>query len=117
VVSARLGQRDEAVEHLSNAVALCQALGEQDTGVQALLDLGDVLRTAGRPVEALTRYRTAHALAGQAPDRYALAHTLTALAGALPETGDTAEARQYLERATALYADLRLPATGVTVQP
>jgi tetratricopeptide (TPR) repeat protein len=117
VVSARLGQRDEAVEHLSNAVALCQALGEQDTGVQALLDLGDVLRAAGRPVEALSRYRAAHALAGQAPDRYALARTLTALAGALQETGETAEARQHLERATALDADLRLPDTGVTVQP
>ena len=64
---------------MANATALCGEIGEADTKIHALLDLGEVLEAMGHSGEAHDGYRTALELAESTGDAYGLGRARAAL--------------------------------------
>lgn len=104
------GQADNAIESLHRAATLQRRIGDQCREADAWDATGDVYRALGRHVEAIDFHRRAVAGYRQLSQRWHLAISLDNLAGALADTGKTAEAGTLWEEAERILADFTDPA-------
>ncbi|WBB61768.1 tetratricopeptide repeat protein [Streptomyces sp. WMMC500] len=105
----RLDRFDEAVDAATRAADLFESLGDADAHMACVSSIGHCLREAGRPAEAVERYREALALAddedsGVTPGiaAYLRPHYLADLGACLGRLGIRDEAIAALTEATAL---------------
>ena len=108
LANARLaqGRVDEAHLAISNAIAVCQQLGEQWFLAYCLNTLGSIEFTQGNLQAANMHYKTAHELRQKFGDAEGMAVALNNLGEIALATGESEAARQHFELSLALYQDL-----------
>jgi DNA-binding SARP family transcriptional activator/tetratricopeptide (TPR) repeat protein len=105
-VVARTGRLGEAAGHLRRALVLHQRIGDRASEAEALNDLGQVLRATGDAAEARVQHGHALALAEEIGDRYEQGRAHDGIAAT---HGDDARAREHLDAARRIFADLAVP--------
>jgi DNA-binding SARP family transcriptional activator/tetratricopeptide (TPR) repeat protein len=108
LVYASQGDGDRALESHQEALRLIRACDAQASESSALNDLGETLRTLGRPAQARAHHEEALALAARLNNRYQEARAHSGIARTLQDDGDPA-VRQHWQQALDLYAGLGLP--------
>jgi tetratricopeptide (TPR) repeat protein len=100
-----------AADHLQAALGTFTALGDAYGQAATLADIAGLHLATGSPAQAVTAMEQALPLAEQATSPFLHARTLTILADALSQAGDTRQARDRLTQASQLHDQLRLPAS------
>lgn len=105
----RLGRYEEAVQHYTACLALCQALDLHHREAQAHYRLADTLHAMGRSVEAFSFAGRAVARCREIGAERDRAHALMVLARILTDRGRPEEAALRFEEAESIFQLLGLP--------
>ena len=102
-IQALLGDRDRAIQAQGRAIALFDRIPEHREAARAALDLGNLLRSAGRPDEAITAMRDAvsrhERISREGLNQGQLARAFADLGRLLADSGELDEGRRLLEKA------------------
>ncbi len=105
----RQGRSEQAAVHLQQALEIFREIGERSGEIQTLIGLGEVDLADGCLSAALDKYASALALAGQIKERYEQARAHDGMARAYDSGGDHDHAREHLQAALVIYAELDVP--------
>jgi tetratricopeptide (TPR) repeat protein len=104
-----VGRYDQALDHHQQALALEREIWDRYGNVTTLNDIGETLRAAHRPAEALVSHHEALTMADANGDRYEQGRAHDGLGHAHHVLGDRDRARHHWRRALTIFTDLGTP--------
>jgi CHAT domain-containing protein/tetratricopeptide (TPR) repeat protein len=99
----------DALERRRKALGLWQSLGESDAALATMVGIGDALFRLSLFDEAEREYRQALSVCRELHDRRTEAEILNNLAATMRVGGKVSEALTFLQQATPIWEDLRIP--------
>jgi tetratricopeptide (TPR) repeat protein len=106
------GQAEQAIDHLVEAIQLCEGIAGTYQAAQVYNALGEAHRLLDDHPSARDSHREAFELAGRAGARDERARALVGLGDAHAALGDPSSARECWQEALDEYADMGLPAAA-----
>jgi tetratricopeptide (TPR) repeat protein len=106
------GQAEQAIDHLVEAIQLCERIAGTYQAAQVYNALGEAHRLLDDHPSARDSHREAFELAGRAGARDERARALVGLGDAHAALGDPGSARECWQEALDEYADMGLPAAA-----
>ena len=102
-IYASLGEKEQAIEYMNQALALGQAIENKTIEGTALASLGNVYSSLGEKEQAIEYLSRALSLFNSTDDKANEATILTSIGGVYSSLGDEEQALEYLNQAVTLF--------------